>query len=348
MIRTFVRSSSARRLSIERLESRQLMAGDVAVAVVEGMLQVTGDAADNDVQIRMIPQTVSGTWPGAKYEITGASHNNTTPATTINGQDSVIVEGVKTGANIDLGEGNNFLRISRTGNNPTDYRAAAVPGPVTINTGAGKDLLWLYLQNHAQVTVNSGSGDDRIDIHRSTLYNLTVNADSPDPNAQQDWGQDLARIGASVVRGATNVYMGPDHMDASDSLAITYGSEFDGGFHFEGLASSLYWYAGDSGSQVKGPVNLTVQFVTLEHVHVTGSLTVTGNDRMSGGTLTDVTVSDELSLYGLGDADYFGLKDVQSPTTLIDGGDGNDTYRDYGGNSLGEVTFTSVENIETG
>jgi hypothetical protein len=39
-------------LRFEGLENRTLLAGDVTVAVVSGVLQITGDTADNSIQIK--------------------------------------------------------------------------------------------------------------------------------------------------------------------------------------------------------------------------------------------------------------------------------------------------------
>src|SRR5204863_24772 len=115
------------------------------------------------------------------YQITGLSHyDDKTQTTTFNGQTSIIVEGVKNGATIQLGQGQNFLRIA----NPIDtntvqqsFAPAVLPGVVTIGSNAGHDIIRLYVINHNSVTINSGAGEDWIDVVSSTFKNLTINSD---------------------------------------------------------------------------------------------------------------------------------------------------------------------------
>jgi hypothetical protein len=46
-----VSTQRKRRLGAERLEDRQLLAGDVSASVVRGTLNITGDNADNFVEV---------------------------------------------------------------------------------------------------------------------------------------------------------------------------------------------------------------------------------------------------------------------------------------------------------
>src|SRR4051794_28937907 len=110
------RNTSSRRLSLESLEPRAMMTGNVTVAVTNGILTVIGDALSNDVQIRQLRQSYTGEWPGVKLEIAGQNSKGQN-STTINGQDSIVITGVKSGVNIDMGAATdgsrrNFLRVA--------------------------------------------------------------------------------------------------------------------------------------------------------------------------------------------------------------------------------------------
>jgi hypothetical protein len=345
-IMTF-RPLRSRQLVMEGLESRCMLDGNVSASVVDGVLRLQGDELGNDVQIRQIAQTYTGEWPGAKYEITGGSRYNGAPTTTINGQESVIVEGVKNGAAIGLGHGNNYLRISNPGSSSSDQRPAAIPGPVTINTGSGMDLIRLYLQNHAEVTVNTGGNNDRIEISRSTLNMLTINADWSGSAALPRAGDDKVVINDTVVNGASKIYMGPQHLNANDNLTMAYGVTFNRGLSFDGVASSLYW-RGPTENLVKGPVEIIAEWVSIQDLTIQGSMQITGNAAVSGGGLSDVSVTDQISIFGLGGDDDISFKNVKSAKTLLNGGEGTDTYRDYGGNDLGALTLISIEKQELG
>src|SRR3954467_10650705 len=85
---------------MERLEDRQLLAGDVTVQVVNGVLRITGDAAANEIRVEE-----------------GSSHNFTSflvsgVDTTLNGESAPVeLEGASGGIRIDLQGGNDRLFI---------------------------------------------------------------------------------------------------------------------------------------------------------------------------------------------------------------------------------------------
>src|SRR5687768_15867109 len=112
-----------RRLSIEGLESRTLMAGNVTATVEAGVLAVTGDNADNLVYLRQLPSQPSTTWQGFRYSIESWTPRYKLP-TTINGQAAVVVEGVKN-VNIDMKDGGDRVYV---GNPSRPGAIANLPG----------------------------------------------------------------------------------------------------------------------------------------------------------------------------------------------------------------------------
>lgn len=125
-----------RRLGIESLERRLLMAGDVTAALKGGWLVVTGDAEANQV---LIENTASG-----EYSVTGAD------GTTVSGSP---VTGVTKGVKVNLKDGDDVVAIVGSGGGT--FHAT---GDVKVTTGKGNDrILVAGLQADGKVTLNSGN-----------------------------------------------------------------------------------------------------------------------------------------------------------------------------------------------
>jgi hypothetical protein len=120
-----------RRMAVEHLERRSMLAGNVTAFVDGGNLIVRGDNRDNGV---LISQTGDG-----KYAVTGFDFGS--GATNINGSadGTLLFTGVTGDINVDLRKGNDALGI---GNSPEDLEALAE------NCGFGVGL-----------GIGSGSGD---------------------------------------------------------------------------------------------------------------------------------------------------------------------------------------------
>jgi hypothetical protein len=155
-------------------------------------------------------------------------------------------------------------------------------------------------------------------------------------------------IGASAINGAANVYMGPQLANSGDTFRVTYGSDFGAGLSLDGVDSAVHWWPTTAGSQVKGPVDILAETISMEHVDIDGSLTITGNDDITFVPLSDISVTGQLSVLGKGGDDVFNLGDVVAATTILDGDGGDDTFHDFGGNDLGDLTLVSIEYQETG
>ena len=89
---------------LEQLESRQMMAGDVTVSVVGGILYINGDSADNSISISATANT---------DEFTISSNDG--GDTTINGgAGPVTLGGATVGVDITLSDGNDRLEFDTT------------------------------------------------------------------------------------------------------------------------------------------------------------------------------------------------------------------------------------------
>jgi hypothetical protein len=106
---------------LQRLETRTAPAGNVLAAVMNGVLYIAGDAADNSIRIQ----------PAGIGE---AMITPTDGTTAVNGQTGpVTLGGVNGVVSINLGDGNNHLEIS----------GLSVNKELFIGTGSGNDTVSL-------------------------------------------------------------------------------------------------------------------------------------------------------------------------------------------------------------
>src|SRR6476646_10305838 len=91
----------SRQLSIQPLEERALMAGDVGAVFANGTLTLTGDAGDNDISL--VQQMTNNVPVAGSFTLIGHPDANGVP-TTINGRQSVSFTGVNA-INASLGNG---------------------------------------------------------------------------------------------------------------------------------------------------------------------------------------------------------------------------------------------------
>ena len=106
-----------RRLRLESLEPRQMLAGDVTVSVTGGNLSIVGDSEMNRI-------TITATTTAGEFVVEGSN-------TTVNGGLSATVSGVVGDVTIDLGDDYDFLTFD------TDPAAFHFAGDVHIDLGQG-------------------------------------------------------------------------------------------------------------------------------------------------------------------------------------------------------------------
>lgn len=174
------RSRKSAPLSLERLEGRELKAGNVAIWVdTAGTLNVSGDGNSNGVAITQVAPTA--------YRVTGLNHYG---ATTINGRSSVVMYNVYNDIAVNLGNGDDHLSIggTTTGGQATladDLFIAMGSGNDTvvlsalrnrdfndymyIDTGFGADTVHLsQVRCNAGLTVDTGADNDRFTMQYSS------------------------------------------------------------------------------------------------------------------------------------------------------------------------------------
>ncbi len=134
----------ARKMLVESLENRALMAGDVLASVRGSILRLEGDAAANEVAMTDLG--------GGRIEVKGVN------GTTINGSASAILERVHLGIRVELKEGNDVL--SFVGN-----KDHILPN-VSISTGTGNDSLTIDALAAGLFRAETGLGNDRFPMDR--------------------------------------------------------------------------------------------------------------------------------------------------------------------------------------
>src|SRR5436190_16531346 len=122
--------------SLERPESRSMLAGDVLAALVAGNLQITGDASDNNIAVQQLA--------GGNWQVSGIG-------TTINGAAANFATAGVNSISINLNGGNDTLNL----------HTGSVAGAVSVIAAAGNDNLTVAdLSVTGALTVDAGTGAD--------------------------------------------------------------------------------------------------------------------------------------------------------------------------------------------
>jgi len=239
--RQHFRSAFRSLLSIEALEQRAMMAGNITAAVSKGTLVIKGDADANEIIVGQ-GATVGSLKITA---VTGTTVNSGTVDVTftgitkldirlLGGNDKVgiandvdyvndLFDAIATYPEGDAEEDNGlFDWLSGDDEEEFDIddpdfspqALAQLPTRVNSNTfidlGEGNDTLVMTMRSNGNIQVEGGAGDDLI---LSVLTNATHLIINTDPRRGTGMGDDLAAVVLNTVRG---------------DLAITTGAQDDG------------------------------------------------------------------------------------------------------------------------
>ncbi|HVT28618.1 MAG TPA: hypothetical protein VHE81_11445, partial [Lacipirellulaceae bacterium] len=186
-----------RRLAFHSLEERTLMAGDVAVSVVNGDLRIVGDANSNDVAVVQTMQ--NGALVPGSFFVTGRN------GTTINGHSTVTTAlntftGVTRDFNISMGGNDDHVTIGPDGPGVDLYgpnNKVKVPRDINIDLGGGANtMLFNGLSVARNASITSETGADRLFVHASVQNDLTINTGN---------GADLVDVYNTFVRNDLNI-----------------------------------------------------------------------------------------------------------------------------------------------
>jgi large repetitive protein len=152
-----------RRLGLESLESRQMLAGNVTVSVVNSELLISGDTAANRI---VVTEVAGGDSSYRSFRITGQKFDGAfdanglpvagTTATKVNGGDAAVVKFIGSDkVRITLGGGNDAVSFGTSA-------AITTTAALNINTGAGRDYVRVerVKPTASNTTLNVNTGTD--------------------------------------------------------------------------------------------------------------------------------------------------------------------------------------------
>jgi FKBP-type peptidyl-prolyl cis-trans isomerase FkpA len=181
----------------QRLESRQLLAGNVTVSLQGDVLQINGDAASNEIRVTGIANGRAQVIAGAGTTINGGTAIFVSSAQVRNvamqmgaGNDSVTVENLPINGyvDLDLGVGGDTANLrnlnvralnvnGRAGNDVIQFHHVFSRDYIMIQTHEGDDTLSITsMATNRGVLIDTGEGADLIAIsHLGARANLVVN-----------------------------------------------------------------------------------------------------------------------------------------------------------------------------
>ena len=336
------RNGTSRKLSLERLEDRSLMAGNVTAVVSGGYLNITGDDLANSISIEAT--ATAGTYR-IHGQVAGAAQTKVNNVDTSVPGNFVEVTGVKQGVKIELkggddrvsfgstaqtstslprwleidtGIGNDVVEIGRAGNaaggiDPVAL-AVIIRTQLTIDTGEGNDQVSLANVNaRKQIKIDTGAGDDQV------LFPTTY---TPISGTQQAFP---VRTSESLK---INLGAGADELTGSH-LSIKHDLKI---FDSSG-ATEITLAHSNIGNKLNIDTRDGIDIIALDHIIAFkfGLNTNEGADEVSIRDSRFKRVDIDLGA----DNDRLTIGDTRvSQLTLLDGGLGRADLFDEGGNSF--------------
>jgi hypothetical protein len=307
------RSRTARRLGLENLESRQLMAGDVTVSVIAGDLTITGDGAANGIIMFQMGE--------GQYRIAGVNQGGM--ATRIRMGNSTAsyqtVSGVTDDVVINMLGGNDKVTITH---NPGYALYSTLPDDLTVRTGNGDDQVFLaLLQVGDDVLVDLGGNRDNLTV-RDVIVGRDDGALGHDLNVLGQGGTDFVSMsidnGETIVRGDLTI-------DAGTSGDSDYVSLYD--VHvFDDL--EIRTYGGADG-------------VSMDRCHMDDDLIVETGDGRDNVYVAETAADEIFARLGSGDRDFLQVEATSARQATFDGGIGTDDNLDLRDDDL----FTNPPSI---
>lgn len=166
-------SRKTRRFSMEGLERREMMAGDVSVDVNNGVLYITGDGQANDIEVVAASSMDNQGKDWGFVSVRGRD------GTTIEGPDGPNVGASQfTRVEIDLGGGNDVVELRHGYNSPV-MDENVIRFDIDIDTGSGRDDVQVHdFYSNADLSINTGSYVGDVSVEDSTMNSLTIDANT--------------------------------------------------------------------------------------------------------------------------------------------------------------------------
>jgi len=305
-----------RKLTFQTLESRQLMAGNVAVSVLNGDLKITGDTKDNDVAIFQTMQ--QGQVVPGSYYVSGLN------GTTINGASGgAYFTGVNRDFLMNLTQGgNDHLAMGTNGGfDPATTNANfIVPRNLSVSLDTvgnnNLELNGIWVKNNA--TITAGAGDNTMDIRATVGVKSKIQSLLPHGNLtiQAGGGDNELQLHNGSVLNNVNIKLGMGQV-GHDSVGIVAMN----------VGKDLNIQSGGGGSDLN--------LISVQGVHVGHDLNITGGIKGDLVFIGNTTVADRLfASLGHGD-DFLSLQGVTAAITAVTGGVDSDKLHTQSDDHLG-------------
>ncbi len=206
-----------RRLQLEALERRTVLAGNVVVLTIGDDLLVLGDHRANVVEIaadsgQVVVRGLDGTLVNGQSELALTGHPAVADDLRVlldGGSDSLLIHDLSVGGDLQV------LDSLFGGQDQVTIDRAQIGDDLLVATGNNADAVLLDSVAVADdTTLLTGSGNDRLAITNSQLTgDLTLDTGN---------GADFVLIDSTTVGGNANVRLG----NGDDTLAITLANQF--------------------------------------------------------------------------------------------------------------------------
>jgi hypothetical protein len=273
-----------RKLAFHSLEERTLMAGDVRALVIEGSLQITGDAGANDVAV--VQNMQNGSLVQGSYTVTGRN------GTTINGQSSRTFTNVLRDININMGENDDRVTLGPENDFYGVNNKFFVPRNLLINAGGGNNTVVvneLFIAHNAWII--SGTAADSIYVHAQVENDLQINTRG---------GNDLVDVWNGLVRHDITIDTG-----VANTSDVT-----------------VYLTKMDIGNDATVTTGAGKDFVIITEIGVDHDLSIQTGDNNDQVSIRDSEVSDLLFAYLGSGNDKLSISNTNGDRAVLDGGDG--------------------------
>jgi hypothetical protein len=299
---------NSRKLRLESLEQKQMLAGDVTVSVVNGVLTLQGDELDN--QVAVSAGEAAGTFiirglDGTLLHVGDAE-----------GASELVVEGVRRGMVANMGAGNDALRINE----------ASFRGNVAINMGEGDDRVAIGVVPEVAESSLTTDGDAAIDLPSVQFgQNLVIRTGSGNDTVVINNTRGRGILGLSTGEGDDTVRLGlssettEEAAELNDEVLVSFvhGVALDLGAGADGLFVNQLRSGGFHANGGAGADTMRINGVKTHVMNVAGGA---GEDADSV-VLNDVATRMLTVNLGAGD-DSLTLSGVKAQLALLNGGRG--------------------------
>ncbi|QEG34213.1 hypothetical protein [Bythopirellula goksoeyrii] len=334
-----------KRLRMEVLEKKQLLAADLSVAVIDGDLVITGDANPNAFALR------SGDTDGGQFEVVligPGQVDDTVNGVTKSDGEPFLFNGVTRDVIVNTGGGDDTVRIIG-GSSTNELDALQFPGDLRIDLGDGEDELFMGTSASFTLTqfplaiaddlvILGGAGNDTFDVtavhvaddftivdtEGSNTLTMPLGLSFPNSNESTTIGDDFA-----ILMGNGNDQVFVNQTIVGDNLFVDLGGGDDA---VDGLLSTI------NGSTFVNLGSGSNQ-VDIAVTDAGNSLTILGSGA-NDVVLTQVNASSLIAVITASGDDLITLDGCTTGTGIITTGDGQDEVEIF--DSAFEMLFVKL------